>query len=82
MFDTKSMDALAAKVRASREARGLKSTYVGLDGRPFDMYHPSEAAKAFYDYKHVLKSKYPTEADLPKEERDTLDRLFRAFRPE
>lgn len=69
------IDALVARVKASREAKGLKSTYAHGD-----MFHPTEAHKAFYDFKYELRAKYPTEADVPAADMAKLNRLFKEMR--
>lgn len=69
------IEALVARAKASREAKGLKATYVGVDGKPFDMFHPTQAHKDFYDFKYELRGKYPTEREVPKADMKKLRRL-------
>ncbi len=74
------MDALTHLVKASREAQGLRSTYVGQDGRTFDMYHATQEQKTFYDFKYELRAKYPTEADVPTDDMRRFRELRKAAR--
>ena len=74
------VEALIARAKARREAAGLKATYTGVDGEPFDMFHPTEAHKAFYDFKYELRAKYPTEAEVPAADMAKLKRLHKEMR--
>jgi hypothetical protein len=69
------IEAMIAKAKVDREAKGLKATYKNAEGTFFDMYHPTEAHKAFYDFKYALKVKYATEADVPVKDLKTLRSL-------
>ena len=75
--------ALVESVKAKRRARGLASVYNGING-PFEMAHPTEAHKQYYDFKYALRAKYATKADVPAADLVELERrqiaAFRASR--
>ena len=73
------IDALVTRVKSNREARGLKSTYTGADGKSYDMFHATEAHKAFWDFKKSLKAKYPTAADVPASDMEQFRKLHKAM---
>lgn len=75
------MDAIAARVKAKREAAGLKSIYTTRDGLTYERYHANEAQKAYNDFKYALRAKYPTKADVPKEDLARLDALYASTWP-
>lgn len=70
------IDALVSRVKASREAKGLKSVYVSADGNTYDRFHPTPEHKRFHDFKYKLRESYKTKADVPPEDLAELDRLY------
>lgn len=75
------IQALVNAAHARRAAKGLKSTYTAADGSTFDMFHPNEATKAFWDFKHALYTVHGRDvANVPAADMAKLKRLERATR--
>lgn len=73
------IEALVHHTKERRRSLGLVSVYTGVSG-PFEMAHPNEAHKRFYDFKYALRAMYPTEADVPAEDMQKLRSLRDAMR--
>lgn len=77
MFD---IEAIVSRVKAKREAAGLKSVYTSPSGVAYERYHANEAQKAYNDFKYALRAKYPTKAEVPPEDLAELERLYAEVR--
>ena len=71
------IEALVCQAKSRRRALGLVSTYTGVNG-PFEMAHPTEAHKVFYDFKYALRAKYASKDEVPAGEMKELEQLHAA----